>query len=473
MQLFSNYTEAKKFYCIDFTNILNKNITSVYYTSEVLSKNIEIFIKYDYDYLATKNETYKQKLLNSIELLYFYVLQLSFSPSNYLNPIDINLEYDFFYINQKTKNENYLKYAETRLEQDDNFIFSSKSEIHSKITLQKKKQDYLPRVDKSDDLVFFELSLDGLYYNKYTRVYKKLPEVLAQVFGIMQPLMIAISFMVQYFSKYNLYNFLLDNFLCYFTKDNNKVDVGIWKYQKYKDFKNLFKNFITDNQDNKQSILVNKHSNINPNDNSNEKLDVSNFLYNNNFDQQTDKRLINDFNNQSLSYEDIKIQNKKDFIKEIDIEMVDKRIKNKITYDKIADKNPLNIIACKSQEISNKKEKKEKKIESLSISSKIKYTFPYIGFADYYLSFLISKNNHNYKSRKNNSKILKYFSNEILQKLDLFYYLKLVRTMEILKNIYIRKLAQKEDLQFLLKYLYYVRDCDLESILEKLVNKSK
>jgi len=369
------------------------------------------------------------------------------------------------YINQKTKNENYLKYAETILEQDDNFIISSKSEIHSKIHISNRKQDYLPRVDNSDFLAFFELNLDGLYYNKYTRIYKKLPEVLAQVFGIMQPLMISFSFLVQYLSKYNLDNFLIDNFLYYFTKDQNKVDEGIWKYPNFEEFKNSFKNIIKNNN-------VNKLCKEDPSENiKNENHDKSNTLHNNKFDQHSEKRLINDYINRSLTYENIKIQNRRDFLKEINIELSENRQKENIySNNKIANVNPLEIIPCINDEIISNN--KEKKFQSFNFSQKNNYAFPYIGFFDYYLTFFIPKKSMNDNSRINNSKILKYFSREILKKMDLFYYLKLVRTTEILKNVYLRKLAKKEDLQFLLKSLYFLRDCDIESILQKLDKRS-
>jgi len=44
-RLFRNNTEeAKKFNCIDFTKIINKNITSFHYSDDVISKYIQIFI---------------------------------------------------------------------------------------------------------------------------------------------------------------------------------------------------------------------------------------------------------------------------------------------------------------------------------------------------------------------------------------------------------------------------------------------
>jgi len=66
------------------------------------------------------------------------------------------------------------------------------------------------------------------------------------------------------------------------------------------------------------------------------------------------------------------------------------------------------------------------------------------------------------------SKTLKFFSKEILVKLDFFYYLKLVRTVEVLKNSFLRKKADKEELQFLLKNLYFIRDCDIENIIQEI-----
>jgi len=78
----------------------------------------------------------------------------------------------------------------------------------------------------------------------------------------------------------------------------------------------------------------------------------------------------------------------------------------------------------------------------------------------------------NYNLRINNQKILLYFSSEILQKLDLFYYLKLVRTMELLKNTFLRSKVEKQSLQFLIKSLYFLRDCDMESIIQEIDKKN-
>jgi len=72
----------------------------------------------------------------------------------------------------------------------------------------------------------------------------------------MQPLMISLSFIIQYFTKYNLDNLLIKNFLRYFTKDENKNDKIIWKFQNYKDFKNMFKNLNKGNTYHQQFLRI-------------------------------------------------------------------------------------------------------------------------------------------------------------------------------------------------------------------------
>jgi len=84
---------------------------------------------------------------------------------------------------------------------------------------------------------------------------------LAQVLGIMQPLMLLFSIFIQYFTKYNLDNFLIKNFLCYFTYDQNKYDKIIWRYQSYKEFKDIFKN-ITNNQEKNELNAIKNFSKI-------------------------------------------------------------------------------------------------------------------------------------------------------------------------------------------------------------------
>lgn len=119
----------------------------------------------------------------------------------------------------------------------------------------------------------------------------------------------------------------------------------------------------------------------------------------------------------------------------------------------------------------NKKNQTDKTFDFIYFSKKIN-KFPYIGFFDYYFPCLIPRKDKNYKNRLILPKILKFFSKEILQKFDLLYYLKLVRTIELLKNTSLRKKVKKENLQFLLKSLYFLRDCDFEHIIRIIDKKN-
>lgn len=145
-------------------------------------------------------------------------------------------------------------------------------------------------------------------------------------------------------------------------------------------------------------------------------------------------------------------------------------IENKI-IDKSFDNDRFNIkIRANSNKILNKKKEKKRNVnDSLNYPLKNKNKFPYIGFIEYYFPILIPQKNYNLKL--NNSKIVKYFSKEILQKLDLFYYLKLIITVELLKNSILRKKVKKQPLQFLLSSIYFLRDCDVEFIVEE-INKN-
>jgi len=101
-ELIDNYDKAKNYYCIDFTQILNQNITNIYFTDNVKNNYIHFTIYYNNDYLKTLNETYKQELLNFEKYIYFYSPILSFSPNNYQKPLDIRLKLNRI-INQKIK----------------------------------------------------------------------------------------------------------------------------------------------------------------------------------------------------------------------------------------------------------------------------------------------------------------------------------------------------------------------------------
>jgi len=354
---------------------------------------------------------------------------------------------------------NIFKYAETKLEQDKNFFFEDKFEIKSEIHLANLKEYNFQRFDNSKELIYFRFELDGLYYNKYSLVYKKLPEVLAQLIGIMQPLMIVFSFVIEYFTRYNLDNFLIENFLCYFTTEQNKDDKIIWKNKNYKNFKNTFKNI------NYSKVATNSNKVFKNLSQLDDEI-FNDKLYNSvgiSKKQKVNFNSINDCNKNNQLFNDV--NNK------INIESINVNDDiNKIITDKNLDYGtyPLKTIVNSSQNFKKKKEKKGKMIDLFSFSLKNKSKFPYIGFIEYYFPILISSKNKNYNLILNHTKIVKHFSNEILKKLDLFYFLKLVRTTEILKNTLLRKKIKKESLKFLLKSIYFIRDCDIEFIVEEI-----
>jgi len=463
-KLFHQY--AENYSCIDYTKILKKNLTNFDFFSAEENNIVTFSVRYNYDYLATLNETYKQLILNSTDTIYILFPRISFSPNNYNNPLDIYLDYNWFNINKKETYYLDLKYSQTLLEEDQNFIFDRVSIFDSVIHFEDKREIVSPRNDNNADLAYIWIYLDGLYYNNYKRIYKKLPEILAQVYGIMSPFIIVCSFLIEYFTKYHLDNFLVDNFLCYFNKNQNEDNRKFSGNLNYKDYKNLFKNLniskVSSESDFIKKFPKSEDNNFNK---IKENFSDSDFL----------KKMKTKF---SLSaYTEIKkSQNTNhDFINEINIEYVDVINKRNIITDNRAldEPNPLNIYS--NSKISKNKQKEEKKaklIDKWSINIKTKNAFPYIGFIEYYFPvFIYQKNKNYYYSIRNYQKVLKYFSKEILKKLDLVYYFKLVRIIEILKNTYLRKKVEKKSLQFLLKNLYFVRDCDIKSIVQEIDEK--
>jgi len=463
-RLFDKYNKAEDFYCIDFSNILNQNITNIHFSDYVKQYFIQFTIYYNYGYLASLNETYKQMLLDSEELFIFYLPKLSFSPNNYHQPIDIHMDYNCFLINQKIKFINDLKFVETKLEQDENFFYKKQLQSHSVIHFENQIQEIGLRKE-AELLARFDMVLDGLYYNKFTREYKKIPDLLAQVMGIGKPLMIVFTYLIEYLTKFNLENLLIKHFLCYFTKDQNNNDSKIWEYKNFKDFKNLFKN-LTNNKQNLESFHINKQSVADNNDNMIENGIKSNFKNNYQIEQISEISHVNELSTRKFfgGAEDKIIQSNNNIIKKLNFELDKNNQENINPYSNIVPYKPSdNITNIKNETFKNNK---ESIINSLHSTSKRENKFPYIGFIDYYFNFLIPKNNNNYKYKFNHLKILKYFSKEILNKLDLFYYLKLVRTTEILKNTFLRKKANKENLEFLIKSLYFVRDIDIDFVIK-------
>lgn len=242
--------------------------------------------------------------------------------------------------------------------------------------------------------------------------------MLAQIFGIAKPLMIIFKFIIQFFTQYNLDNPLVNNFLCYFTKEQNKDDDLIWKYKNFKDFKNLIKN-LKKQKSLYESKSIHKNSILDLKENINEKINASNFPNNNQIEELSEIRQINNFTNRKYYFEDKTIKSNKDFINEIKIELGDK-IKKENYYPrwKMDDVKSSANIANLNDNFSIKKENNAIMTDLLNLTLKIKNKFPYIGFILYYFHFLIPKKNKNYNSNLNHLKIIKYFSQEILQILD-------------------------------------------------------
>jgi len=362
-----------------------------------------------------------------------------------------------------------LKYAEIRVENDNNLFTQTLTEMDSAIFLENQYRNNRIRVDKFDDLAYFQLDIDGLYFNKYKRVYKKIPDVLAEVFGIMQPVILIFSILVKFLTKYFIDNFMVNNFICYFTKEKNKYDKLLWNDKTFKNFKNHFKDLKFNYHEMTEIENVKKISNDDNEAKSNKIISHSEFP----------RRKTKSEISEGIQIEEIKKKiepdkaqitlNDNDIINEINIELFDKNQK-----DKNNDKNPEKIekkslIINQNVDLKYKNEDVKKRFNFFNSMKGNQNNFPFIGFFDYYFPCLAKKKtdlNHNIDIRK----IFKHFSKEILHKLDLLYYLKLVRTIELLKNIELRSKVEKESIQFLIKNLYFVRDCDLESISNEIGN---
>jgi len=350
------------------------------------------------------NETSKQEILESDEAINYYYPQISFSPNNYENPLEVQLDYKTLFINSKTTIITSIGYAETKIIQDENVFFVSKSEINSVIHFANQFQYYIPKKDPSDSLAYFQFYLDGLYYNKYTRIYKKVPEILAQVFGIIQPLIILFSLLVKYFSKYNLDNYLIDNFLCFFSKEEYNDNNIIWKYKNFKDFKNIFKNLKYKNEFAKFNPYK-KFINVDEKRDLKEKICETDYLHRNKNYQNSINLFMNDFSNRNVK---IRIENENN-INNQNIEMLNQSNINIIREEDLNREKTLKNLTYSNIILNQNRTDKEILFDSLSVSLDRKNNFPKIGFFDYYFPSLIPKNNINYYSKINFPKILKYF----------------------------------------------------------------
>jgi len=318
-KLFYSHKIAKNSYCIDFTKIYNQNMTNIHFSDGVLSNYLEFTVKFNYDYLNILNNTYKNEILSEEYIFNYYFPKLSFSPNNYEDPLSVQLDFSTFYLKNNTKYISELRYSESRLEQEENFLFDSITEMDWEIHISNNYENYRSKHIEDHELAIFQLCLDGLYYNKYRRIYKKVPEILAQVIGIMQPVKVLFSLLVNYFTKLHLDNYLVKNFLCYFTQEQNTDDKIIWKFQNYKEFKNMFKN-VTDNEDIKSKSNFN-FSKLDENSNKNHKYLNTEIVCHKNIAKKSDNNKLNNVSTVMNNNKHQILLSNNDFINEINIEL--------------------------------------------------------------------------------------------------------------------------------------------------------
>jgi len=480
--LFFNNLIANNFYCLNLTNVINKNITNFTFNDNNISKSFIYFtIEFDDDYLNSLNETFKKSFLEEVRYFHYVWPESTFSPNNYNNALKTQINFNNMQISHDIKYSNVLKFTETKLEQDENLFFENIQKVNSILHISNQFQYYTPRRSQLEPLVEFYVFLDGLTYNRYLRIYKKLPQILAEVLGIMEYLMLAFSFIVKFLTNYNFDYYLVNNFLWYFSKEKNKDNSLIWKYENYQDLKNIFKHKFFSNIENKDSNVIKNVSKLNENDlieknisdsvsinrkkedisenqpiNSNEVIDytkknpisinkkINNSISGINYDNME----LGNFNNQNKSIND----RKKDLYKK-DIEQGEFS----------------NSISCiKNNYLIKVKEFNENMFESFKNKTAYKTDFPNTGFIQYYFSFIIPKNIKNYYLWMNYNKALKHFSQKIFEKLDISYYLKIVKTHKILKNRIFTMNKEKEVNKFLSKSLYFIRDIDIETLVKEI-----
>jgi len=466
--LFFDEFHAALMICLNLTNYINKNLTNYFYSTAVQSNIIEFSINFDYDYYNSLDTIKKEEIKSSTEIIGYFWPELSISPNNFSNPLDIRLNYNKFYLNEDRIYRNNLRFIETVLQQDTNYFIDEMAKYDSAIHVANQYANYPTRKNKNDELAKFQFYLDGLYTNKYSRIYKKVPGILAEVSGIMQLLIIIFTRLTAYFSTYKLDYTLVNQFLGFFTNEKNKDDGLVWKYQKYKEFHDIFKNkkiFIKDNYEfeiikkpNLYANEINVSKNAVEKDKKNEKLFDENIL-------EIETKQKN------------RIQTENDLINEVKIEMAAVDINN----DNISDNNQ-NRNNNNSENENNdvlKLSKSDQRLNNENIADSFNFSeentneYPFTGFVSYYFPFLLSKKNKNNIKSLNYTRILHYFSVKLQTHLDFFHYLEYVSSIKLLKNAFYKQGKERLKFKYLSKHLYFMRDCDENQIIKILDDKNR
>lgn len=427
---------------------------------------------------------------------------------DFKKPFHLTLEnyYNYIHPNKYVYDEIYLTKNEIEDDQGSFFEkikFQEKSGIsrilHYPLTLSEKSVISNENINENNNKIYSGY----IYYDKdrilYSRKYQKLPDVLANVLGTLDLVMIFVVYFYQIYAKIRFEAYLFKRLIIVNNEKMGKMEGDRFD----RDKNDLHLNNIDNNKVNyifnndglsreeinniKSKFLEKKNRNNNKNyDNYDKRFENNNFRINENkisksqisknenenallFENkikdkdiyhsyaEKGKNILFESNNdifQELKNKYDRINSENNAIQNIPIELKNPNyLSNSYDSNKILKDNKENL------KLPKEKVKKyfESKIEKFN-SYKNKFKFNLLSYFKY--SFYDKKN-----KKKSYSEIFDIFVNKMLKKIDIFYYLNKNAQMKIIKKALISK-EQKNFIDLVTKKQYYMNDWNYGKIFE-------
>jgi len=451
-----NNFNPKKYNCLDLSKIKNKIITNL--------KDLDIsnkFIKLDVFQRITNihNISEENPLLKFPKKIDIIFPETYFNPNEFSNPLNTYLFKKVFISNPMENNAIHMFIASTTLVDDQGFIFSNPftkteivhtSRINNMITNQNDLSPYRLKIDIYADH----------YQENYSRKYIKIQDVFAQVFGIMDTFRIMFGLFISFGTAYPLDYYLVDRIVDSSVR-NKSVQEKNNIFKKFSIIDSfIFENILTHEKKNSIKINLRKNKDTFNISNINNSRDRK-ILGNTNLNEKDISDIKNEEDNYSKENDD-KIFNIKEFMEiemntkknnEISINLIDKN-------DNVNSKNQISVVSSSLTESINNPnddifESKKKNIKDLknnftyknknSINKdnfRPKNSFPKCSIFEYYCNFFYKRRFINSRYGKSYYDILDYFIEKINEKIDIFYYIRLVKKVKIFEKLIFQKEAK-------------------------------
>jgi len=476
--------KADQWMCFDFSTIANHNLTgtqsnSLYsylsFTLDICEVNMENSTKTSCaDYQKLSKLILHHNIL--IEFLYY---DTRFIAKNYTHPLERKINYYNNFLNINLMKRDTFFFQKTIVEQDAHFLLTNEVEVGNLLDIKRIENyvkfgtnEYFDEYYSNDkylnknSVYLCKFFYDGPY-KKFSRKYQKVQDVFGMVNGCLQFLMTIFAGVYYFYCKYRFEHFIFNKFV------DVKIDNGLFLNKKENEMKIIDQNINRNSIIKKESVF------------SKEKFDVI-------------TKSNKDINNNEVEVGD-KI-NRQIYFDRIQAKSPDTTSRRLINFTKseggILEQNTNNEIEKLSKEASPdviNEGRSDNSVKNNSLSEEDKKIFieklEKLSSDTRNTSYL-QKNLYKYicnrKDKKTSFdlKLQETYVNKIVEKFDIFYYLRLIKQFKNLKKYIFKEENEPHIFKILARQEYNVsikdynddffkEDKNLKGIIEQWVNSLK